>query len=63
MRSGTWIYEIVEPVPYEAGYLVEIRRGPREGWRPGVAGPFYVVEGRSPEVALRAAREFVHAHA
>jgi CheY-like chemotaxis protein len=63
VRSGTWIYEIVEPVAYEAGYLVEIRRGPREGWRPGVAGPFYVVEGRSPEVALRAAREFVHAQA
>lgn len=61
VRSGTWIYEIVEPVAYEAGYLVEIRRGPREGWRPGVAGPFYVVEGRSAEVALRAAREFVHA--
>jgi hypothetical protein len=63
VRSATWIYEIVEPVAYEAGYLVEIRRGPREGWRPGVAGPFYVVEGRSPEVALRAAREFVHAQA
>jgi CheY-like chemotaxis protein len=61
VRSRAWIYEIVEPVAYEAGWLVEIRRGPREGWRPGVAGPFYVVEGPSPEVALRAAREFVHA--
>ena len=61
VRSGSWIYEIVEPVGYEAGWLVEIRRGPREGWRPGVAGPFYVVEGPSPEAALRAAREFVHA--
>jgi CheY-like chemotaxis protein len=60
VRSGAWIYEIVDPVAYEAGWLVEIRRGPREGWRPGVAGPFYVVEGPSPEVALRAAREFVH---
>ncbi|MCI0548897.1 MAG: PilZ domain-containing protein [Candidatus Rokubacteria bacterium] len=60
LRSAGWIYEIVEPVAYEAGWLVEIRRGPREGWRPGVAGPFYVVEGPSPEVALRAAREFVH---
>jgi CheY-like chemotaxis protein len=60
VRSGGWIYEIVEPVPYEAGYLVEIRRGPREGWRPGVAGPFYVVEGASQEAALRAAREFLH---
>jgi hypothetical protein len=61
VRSRSWIYEIVEPVAYEAGWLVEIRRGPRDGWRPGVAGPFYVVEGSSPEMALRAAREFVHA--
>ena len=63
VRSATWIYEILEPVAYEAGWLVEIRRGPREGWRPGVAGPHYVVEGPSPEVALRAAREFVRAQA
>ena len=60
VRLGAWIYEIVEPVAYEAGYLVEIRRGPREGWRPGLSGPFYVVEGPSEEAALRAAREFVH---
>jgi CheY-like chemotaxis protein len=60
VRSRTWIYEIVEPVAYEAGWLVEIRRGPRDGWRPGVSGPFYVVEGSSPETALRAARDFVH---
>ena len=59
VRFGGWIYEIVEPVAYEAGYLVEIRRGPREGWRPGLSGPFYVVEGPSEEAALRAAREFV----
>jgi CheY-like chemotaxis protein len=63
VRSRGWIYEIVEPVEYEAGWLVEIRRGPRDGWRPGVAGPFHVVEGPSPEVALLAAREFVHAQA
>ncbi len=61
VRSAGWIYEIVEPVAYEAGWLVEIRRGPRDGWRPGVAGPFYVVEASSPEGALRAAREFVQA--
>lgn len=60
IRLGPWIYEIVEPVPYEAGYLVEIRRGPRESWRPGLSGPFYVVEGPSEEAAVRAAREFVH---
>jgi CheY-like chemotaxis protein len=60
VRLGAWIYEIGAPVAYEAGYLVEIRRGPREGWRPGLASPFYVVEGPSEEAALRAAREFVH---
>ncbi|HWW93150.1 MAG TPA: PilZ domain-containing protein [Vicinamibacteria bacterium] len=59
LRHPAWIYEILEPVRYAAGYLVEIRRGPREGWRPGLSGPFYVVEGRSPEVALLAARDFV----
>jgi len=59
IRRGPWVYELVEPVPYEAGYLVEIRRGAREGWRPGLSGPFYVVEGPSEDAALRAAREFV----
>jgi hypothetical protein len=59
LRHQLWIYEILDPVRYAAGYLVEIRRGPREGWRPGLSGPFYVVEGRSPEVALLAARDFV----
>jgi CheY-like chemotaxis protein len=60
IRHGPWIYEVLEPVRYAAGFLVEIRRGPREGWRPGMSGPFYVVEGRSPELALVAAREFVN---
>ena len=58
--ASAWIYEIVEPAPYASGFLVEIRRGPREGWRPGLSGPFYVVEGPSEAAALRAAREFVH---
>ena len=40
----------------------EIRRAPREAWRPGEAGPFYVVEGPSPEKALREAREFLVRH-
>jgi len=60
VRRGTFIYEIVQPVVYEGGYLAEIRRGAREGWRPGVAGPYYVVEGASSEGALRAARAFVN---
>jgi hypothetical protein len=59
VRRGSWVYEIVQPVPYEAGFLAEIRRGPREGWRPGVAGPFYVVEAASADAAVRAARAFV----
>lgn len=59
IRQGPWIYELVEPIPYESGLLVEIRRGPREGWRPGLSGPFYVVEGATEEAALRAAREFI----
>jgi len=60
VRRGTWIYEIVQPSPYEGGFLAEIRRGPREGWRPGVAGPYYVVEAASVEAAVRAARAFVN---
>lgn len=62
VRHPAWIYELVEPVPYPAGYLVEIRRGPREGWRPGAAGPYFVVEGVSAESAMKAAREFVARH-
>jgi CheY-like chemotaxis protein len=60
VRRGSWIYEIVAPVAYEGGFLAEIRRGPREGWRPGAAGPFYVVEAASLESAVRAARAFVN---
>jgi CheY-like chemotaxis protein len=59
VRRGSWIYELREPVRYEAGYLVEIRRGRRDGWRPGLSGPFYVVEGPSPPSALQAARDFL----
>jgi hypothetical protein len=60
MRRGSFIYEIVQPVAYEGGYLAEIRRGSRDGWRPGVAGPYYVVEAASPDGALREARAFVN---
>jgi len=62
VRHPSWIYEIGEPSPHPAGYLVEIRRGPREGWRPGASGPYYVVEGMSPETALKAARDFIARH-
>jgi CheY-like chemotaxis protein len=59
VRKDDWIYEITEPARTESGFLVEIRRGAREGWRPGRASPFYVVEEQSPEAALATARDFV----
>ena len=59
VRREEWVYEILVPVAREASWLAEIRRGPRESWRPGLSGPFYVVEGSSPENALRHARDFV----
>jgi hypothetical protein len=62
VRKDEWIYEITEPARTESGFLVEIRRGGREGWRPGRASPFYVVEDQSPAAALEAAREFVKQH-
>ena len=54
-----WIYEVTEPARTESGFLVEIRRAPREGWRPGRSSPFFVVQGASAREAIDAAREFV----
>jgi hypothetical protein len=62
VRRDDWIYEITEPARTDSGFLVEIRRAAREGWRPGRASPYYVVEGASPEAALAEAREFVQRH-
>jgi len=59
VRKDDWIFEITEPARTDTGFLVEIRRGAREGWRPGRASPFYVVEQGSPEAALAAARDFI----
>ena len=59
VRRGTWIYEIVQPVPYE-GASSPRSAAAREGWRPGVAGPYYVVEAASADAAVRAARAFVN---
>jgi hypothetical protein len=59
IKRETWIYEIQIPVPTRQGWQAEIRRAPRDDWRPGEAGPFYVVQGDTPEQALRAARDFV----
>src|SRR5207244_12320930 len=52
VRREAWVYEILEPVRRDETWHAEIRRAPREAWRPGEAGPFYVVEGASPEKAL-----------
>jgi CheY-like chemotaxis protein len=62
LRKDDWIYEITDPARTESGFLVEIRRGSREGWRPGAASPFYVVEAESPTLALESARAFVQRH-
>jgi CheY-like chemotaxis protein len=59
VRRELWVYEIAVPVPRRGVWQVEIRRAARESWRPGSSGPFYVVEGNTPEHALREAREFV----
>jgi len=62
LRRGAWIYEITEPARTESGFLVEVRRGAREGWRPGQTSPYYVVQGASALEAVDAAREFVRRH-
>ena len=59
VRREHWVYEIALPVPRHGSWQVEIRRAAREAWRPGSAGPFYVVEGSTPEGALLAARDFL----
>jgi len=62
LRRDEWIYEITEPARTESGFLVEVRRALRIGWRPGQASPFYVVQGESARGALDTAREFVRRH-
>jgi hypothetical protein len=62
LRRKDWVYEILEPVRQENGWQAEIRRAPRHSWRPGLSGPFYVVEGRSRESVLKEARAFLARH-
>jgi CheY-like chemotaxis protein len=57
-----WVYEIHEPIADGEGWQSEIRRAPRESWRPGIAGPYFVVAATSADVALREARDFVGRH-
>jgi CheY-like chemotaxis protein len=59
LRRDSWIFEILHPVPQKNGWEVEIRRAAREHWRPGAAGPFYVVEGQTAQEAIALARAFV----
>jgi CheY-like chemotaxis protein len=62
LRRDDWIYEVTEPARTEAGFLVEVRRARRDGWRPGRSSPFFVVQGDSAQATLDAAREFVRAN-
>jgi CheY-like chemotaxis protein len=62
VRRGEWIYELTDPLRYEAGFLVEIRRAARGDWRPGGGSPFYVVQGPDATAALDSARAFVLEH-
>ena len=59
VRREQWIFEILEPIPSPEGWQSEIRRAPRDEWRPGRGSPFYVVEGRSREETLAEARAFI----
>jgi CheY-like chemotaxis protein len=61
VRREDWIYELTDPLRYEGGFLVEIRRALRGDWRPG-SSPFYVVQGATAAAALEAARSFVQEH-
>jgi len=62
MRRGEWIYELTDPLHFEGGFLVEIRRASREEWRPGMASPYYVVQAATAPGALDTARAFVREH-
>ncbi len=62
LRRDEWIYEVTEPARTDSGFLVEVRRASRQGWRPGQASPFYVVQGETARGALDAARDFVRRH-
>jgi len=62
LRRGAWIYEITEPARTEGGFLVEVRRGASDGWRPGQARPYYVAQAPSALQAFQEAREFVRRH-
>jgi DNA-binding response OmpR family regulator len=59
LRREDWVYEILEPVRQAESWQAEIRRAPREEWRPGATGPLYVVAGRTRDDALTEARRFV----
>ncbi|MBN2369030.1 MAG: PilZ domain-containing protein [Vicinamibacteria bacterium] len=59
LRRNRWIYEVREPAPSVDGWQVEIRRSPRDLWRPGQAGPYFVVSAATPMEALLEARRFL----
>ena len=59
LRRDNWVFEILSPIQLGGEWQVEIRRAPRDVWRPGRGGPFYVVSEATPEAALKAARAFL----
>jgi CheY-like chemotaxis protein len=62
LRRDQWIYEILEPVRFGDGWQTEIRRGPRQVWRPGTAAALCVVDGASRDGVIEEARSFVLRH-
>jgi hypothetical protein len=62
LRRDQWIYEILEPVRFGDGWQTEIRRGPRQVWRPGTAAALCVVDGLSRDSVIEEARSFVLRH-
>jgi hypothetical protein len=62
VRRQEWVYEITDPARTESGFLVEIRRAARDGWRPGRSSPYSIVSAADAPAALAAAREFVRRH-
>jgi CheY-like chemotaxis protein len=59
LRRNHWIFEIRQPAPAADGWQVEIRRAPEGLWRPGNAGPFFVVSAATPKEALHEAQRFL----
>jgi CheY-like chemotaxis protein len=58
-KRGSWIYEVHRPRSVGQEWQVEIWRADRRLWRPGHAGPFFVVSADAPDGALKRAYDFI----